>query len=775
MKVVEEKSYKDLLVKMTGDDEATVDSVLSRINLEDLKAIVDAVTSGDTMDMANGELLYKKWKSKIGESFKGGEMNTSNIWLKVKNGYKTGGLNSVKEALQDVSEDAWASVWPKMGKAMLLDLFAKAQGRKVAMEDYDYSEQVLAEAFYTFVNGGAVATKKPFTTPVELVEGLIDRDDLVRQGYTHYITLEGTAGDNLMDYLEENSIDYLVDLDGNFSIKMTSDQFEAVEGFLSNVLSEATDEGNINAPKWTTDSQGQYKGSPMQTDYGLHKVDMGEPMPNSTTLGGQHVDSLLDDDLFAVDVDGTVKNEKPAFVKTGDMETQTGTTNDQEGLVQMGSEGSEKNDGSSSNPAPEKAAEPKEDEVKSEPVKSEPKAVPFTKKEEAPKAEEPKEEKSEEPKEETEEEKKKKVDESIGNILKNAGILTEGKTVTKRNPVAKDMADNPGKYRTRVEKSKDEKEKQSDNWDRKAKYKGKEVEESVVEDFHVGDKVMVGEDEGAVKIPNGPAGTIGVVVNGEMRMVEAKDVKRLDESLIGGGMISVPSINRIRELAGLKSGTVKQEAKEIVKEFSEVEEVPDMTGDDVSTVPTDDLDADINSGMDAGMAVDDYEPLPSELEVGGDDMGDLPAELPMDDGMGEPEMAPDAGIPGAVGTAPVMAAPMAPTQSDAFAQIEDHLNNIQNSLSDIRLSEYKTLVKKLNDLANQVSLMGRDYLGESVDLEEGKTMDAIKSAFKRMWFGTDEENWAEENTKKAFGEYKKLVNSGKTSAEASKIVKGKFK
>lgn len=30
--------------------------------------------------------------------------------------------------------------------------------------------------------------------------------------------------------------------------------------------------------------------------------------------------------------------------------------------------------------------------------------------------------------------------------------------------------------------------------------------------------------EGAVKIPNGPAGTIGVVVNGEMRMVEAKEI-----------------------------------------------------------------------------------------------------------------------------------------------------------------------------------------------------------------------------------------------------------
>jgi hypothetical protein len=56
--------------------------------------------------------------------------------------------------------------------------------------------------------------------------------------------------------------------------------------------------------------------------------------------------------------------------------------------------------------------------------------------------------------------------------------------------------------------------------------------------------------------------------------------------------------------------------------------------------------------------------------------------------------------------------PMAPTQSEAMSQIEDGLNNIQTMLADIRLSEYKSLIQKLQDLTNQVQMMGRDYLGE---------------------------------------------------------------
>jgi hypothetical protein len=77
-------------------------------------------------------------------------------------------------------------------------------------------------------------------------------------------------------------------------------------------------------------------------------------------------------------------------------------------------------------------------------------------------------------------------------------------------------------------------------------------------------------------------------------------------------------------------------------------------------------------------------------------------------------------VPGDIGSDPVEApggptlaqGVMAPMQSEAFSQIEDHLNGVQSMLGDVKLSEYKSLVKKLEDLAGQVRLMGRDYLGE---------------------------------------------------------------
>jgi hypothetical protein len=57
------------------------------------------------------------------------------------------------------------------------------------------------------------------------------------------------------------------------------------------------------------------------------------------------------------------------------------------------------------------------------------------------------------------------------------------------------------------------------------------------------------------------------------------------------------------------------------------------------------------------------------------------------------------------------------TPSPAMASIDDHLNNVQLQLPDIKMSEYKILVHKLQDLATQLQAMGRDYLGEKRTLK----------------------------------------------------------
>ena len=47
-----------------------------------------------------------------------------------------------------------------------------------------------------------------------------------------------------------------------------------------------------------------------------------------------------------------------------------------------------------------------------------------------------------------------------------------------------------------------------------------------------------------------------------------------------------------------------------------------------------------------------------------------------------------------------------------MVMIDGNLIGIQAQLSNIRISEYKTLILKLQDLTTQVQSMGRSYLGE---------------------------------------------------------------
>lgn len=228
---------------------------------------------------------------------------------------------------------------------------------------------------------------------------------------------------------------------------------------------------------------------------------------------------------------------------------------------------------------------------------------------------------------------------------------------------------------------------------------------------------------------------------------KAKYKPRYDEEIdttISEGVMGMKPVNplfRLRELAGLPMGMAEDDfsgieiadAPEIdpegklaagpvdlgapadgVDAMGDMDMDVDGMGADPVADPMDDMDGGMDTGLDGGVDMD----LGGDADMGMDDMG---ADLPGDDmaAMAHDDIggiAPDAGIPGAIGTDPVDPvagmAPAAPTQSDAMAQIEDALNNIQTGLADIRLSEYKSLIKKLQDLTNQAQMMGRDYLGE---------------------------------------------------------------
>lgn len=180
------------------------------------------------------------------------------------------------------------------------------------------------------------------------------------------------------------------------------------------------------------------------------------------------------------------------------------------------------------------------------------------------------------------------------------------------------------------------------------------------------------------------------------------------------GMKPVNPLFRLRELAGLPSN----EADDF--EGIEIPEVP--AADPQGPLAAGPVALDEPTDMDVDGMGDDpvADPMP-DMDGGMDAPLDAPADVPAVDPMG------DEGVPGELGADPVepMPAvdPMAPamgvepmvampTQSDAMAQIEDALNSIQTGLADIRLSEYKSLIQKLQDLTNQAQMMGRDYLGE---------------------------------------------------------------
>jgi hypothetical protein len=216
---------------------------------------------------------------------------------------------------------------------------------------------------------------------------------------------------------------------------------------------------------------------------------------------------------------------------------------------------------------------------------------------------------------------------------------------------------------------------------------------------------------------------------------DAKYKPRFDEEIednLTEGVIGMNPVNplyRLRELAGLPtqddfSGIEIADAPEIDPEgilaagpvgADEPEDMDvDGMGADPVAEPMDDMDGGMDD-TDTGGELDsdlDFNPDDVSMDMPADPMGDegIPGELGADPIEPVVPNADPLAVPSAVD--PMAGAAMAPMQSEAMAQIEDALNSIQTGLADIRLSEYKSLIKKLQDLTNQAQMMGRDYLGE---------------------------------------------------------------
>ena len=190
--------------------------------------------------------------------------------------------------------------------------------------------------------------------------------------------------------------------------------------------------------------------------------------------------------------------------------------------------------------------------------------------------------------------------------------------------------------------------------DRKKKYKDKNFESA---NFEVGSKVKIGNETGVVEIAKGPNNTLGVNVNGEIKMVDKSEVEILNET-----STLTNELEKIRKLAGIQT--------EAVLPAIEIQDEPVELEFDLEPV-----DISVDDSI-SGIEVSGEVLSSDELEV-------IPSEEIVED-----------------------------SKSEAFACIEKCVADIHEKLSDVRVSEFKDVITLIGDLASSSRNLGRNFLGE---------------------------------------------------------------
>lgn len=244
--------------------------------------------------------------------------------------------------------------------------------------------------------------------------------------------------------------------------------------------------------------------------------------------------------------------------------------------------------------------------------------------------------------------------------------------------------------------------------------------------FSIGDEVLVDGEEATVKIPSAPGGTVGVMINGEIKMVDKKtnNITKVDEAVLG--MTAMPGLSRIQELAGMRPAMPATPAPPPL-DFNEP-----APGEDLPAHEPMDADFEEVSGPDLG----------GSAEVGGmgglgADMGDDHLDLGMDTGA---DMGTDLGMGDAPSAPIALPAPDAPADMgmgggmpqigsalEDAAALDQAISDIENMIPNVKISEYKTLVQRLEGLIAMAKAAGKAALTESAKAK------AKKSSWKKPW------------------------------------------
>jgi len=225
--------------------------------------------------------------------------------------------------------------------------------------------------------------------------------------------------------------------------------------------------------------------------------------------------------------------------------------------------------------------------------------------------------------------------------------------------------------------------------------------------FNIGDPVAVDGEEATVKVPSGPGDTVGVLINGELKMVDKKSVHPLNEGVLG--MTAMPGLKpsgdlqRIRELAGLPADSMDDPMAQ-----------PPMTPPtevDAPEVGLPGVDAGVDAGDEAGLPPEGMDDIHHST-----DMADVPSEepameMPPVGDMGGDEMGGDMGAP-----APEMGGIPSPGSAlEDAAALDQAITDIENLIPNVKISEYKTLVARLEALVSMAKSAGKAALTEAGD------------------------------------------------------------
>lgn len=298
-----------------------------------------------------------------------------------------------------------------------------------------------------------------------------------------------------------------------------------------------------------------------------------------------------------------------------------------------------------------------------------------------------------------------------------------GETDESEEPEKKNKTKTKDELRGLILRKDDAKKIKSKKHKLQKKELGEEDDAAVV--FSLGDEVLVNGEEATVKIPQAPGGTVGVMINGELKMVDKKtsNITKVEEGVLG--MTNMPNLNRIKELAGMDSAPAEPETLDSL-DYSE----PGPEG----ALPA--LEAPMgDTGPDLGGSAD----------MGG--MGGLDADMgDMDMGMGASPAVTSMPPPPMAAPAPVPAAPAPDMSSDAMvnigsaledaAALDNAITEIEHMIPNCKISEFKTLVSRLEGLVAMAKSAGKAALTESAKRKARVAEAEISDTKKKK-----KENW----------------------------------